>query len=411
MATRDHSPCPCPCPCPCAGPSLVTNVGGGGGGGVGGNNGSGDAPTSKIRGGGFVSASCLSPINADRERHAVYLLDLLPLANKVIIGIYYLYFVSYSSSLTSHDSIFAGIINVYLLPAWLIHRFKLIACYFIAVVARRELYKPIEVECPCCDGSFILNAESEFSPERNSVLGDKASAEWIGTNTRQCPSCSVPISKASGCNHMRCGNCGANFCWACMRLRTSCRAYSCRNGAPFGGNARPPRIGLNGLGEGDDNEQDITQGGNGGGNIVGRIDRLERRAMRLERKDLTAMAVLFVSVFWKDSRPIEFVSKALLLPFTLLFNTSTIVALMLVFLLGRSLFFAVRDTVNDIGNNARGAAAAENRPRQLRREAELRNGVNAQRQVRNLNAVENMLMQHREEEMLARAIARSLRET
>lgn len=379
-----------------------------------GNSGNGDATSSKIRGGGFVSASCLSPINSERERHAEYLLDLLPLTNKVIVGIYYLYFVSYSSSsLTSHDSIFAAIINVYLLPAWLIHRFKLIACYLVAMAARRELYKPIEVSCPCCDGSFILNAESEFSPERNSILGDKASAAWIGTNTRQCPSCSVPISKASGCNHMRCGNCGANFCWACMRLRTSCRAYNCRNGAPFGGNARPPRIGLNGLVEEDDGDQYIAQDGNGGGNIVGRIDRLERRAMRLERKDLMAMAVLFASVLWKDARPIELISKALLVPFTLLFNTSTIVALILAFLLGRSLFFFVRDTVNAIGeHNARGAAAVAAENRQLRREAEIRNGFNAQRQVRrNLNAVENMLMRQREEEMVAQAIARSLQET
>jgi len=164
--------------------------------------------------------------------------------------------------------------------------------------------------------------------------------------------------------------------------------------------------------EEDDGDQDIAQGGNGGGNIVGRIDRLERRAMRLERKDLMAMAVLFASVLWKDARPIELISKALLVPFTLLFNTSTIVALILAFLLGRSLFFFVRDTVNAIGeHNARGAAAVAAENRQLRREAEIRNGFNAQRQVRNLNAVENMLMRQREEEMVAQAIARSLQET
>ena len=164
--------------------------------------------------------------------------------------------------------------------------------------------------------------------------------------------------------------------------------------------------------EEDDGDQDIAQDGNGGGNIVGRIDRLERRAMRLERKDLMAMAVLFASVLWKDARPIELISKALLVPFTLLFNTSTIVALILAFLLGRSLFFFVRDTVNAIGeHNARGAAAVAAENRQLRREAEIRNGFNAQRQVRNLNVVENMLMRQREEEMVAQAIARSLQET
>jgi hypothetical protein len=155
--------------------------------------------------------------------------------------------------------------------------------------------------------------------------------------------------------------------------------------------------------EEEEDEQDNLRGGGGGGNIVGRIDRLERRAMRLERKDVVAMAVLFVSVVWRDSRPIDFISKALLLPFTLVFNTSTIVPLILVFLLGRSLFFSIRDTAVAAGGNIGGAAGIDNRQPQ-RREAQ--NRVRA-----NLNAVENMLIRQREEEMMAQAIARSLRET
>lgn len=123
--------------------------------------------------------------------------------------------------------------------------------------------------------------------------------------------------------------------------------------------------------------------------------------MRLERKDVVAMAVLFVSVVWRDSRPIDFISKALLLPFTLVFNTSTIVPLILVFLLGRSLFFSIRDTAVAVGGNIGGAAGIDNNRQPQRREAP--NRVRA-----NLNA---MLIRQREEEMMAQAIARSLRES
>jgi hypothetical protein len=90
---------------------------------------------------------------------------------------------------------------------------------------------------------FILPAEAKQSH-------DDETSRWIDTNTRPCPSCSVPIEKIGGCNHMRCCHCHASFCWACMRLGTICAAYgACRNGTPYrnavpgqSADQRPPRF-------------------------------------------------------------------------------------------------------------------------------------------------------------------------
>jgi hypothetical protein len=34
--------------------------------------------------------------------------------------------------------------------------------------------------------------------------------------TEPCPACGVLIWKNSGCNHMNCGKCKHEFCWACL---------------------------------------------------------------------------------------------------------------------------------------------------------------------------------------------------
>jgi ariadne-1 len=46
---------------------------------------------------------------------------------------------------------------------------------------------------------------------------------WIASNTKNCPKCKTSIEKSGGCNQMVCRNknCGARFCWACLRLLTS----------------------------------------------------------------------------------------------------------------------------------------------------------------------------------------------
>lgn len=47
---------------------------------------------------------------------------------------------------------------------------------------------------------------------------DAANANWILANTKQCPNakCKKTIEKNQGCNHMRCAQCGHDFCWICL---------------------------------------------------------------------------------------------------------------------------------------------------------------------------------------------------
>lgn len=106
----------------------------------------------------------------------------------------------------------------------------------LAKRARKELVDPIIVVCPCCDKDFNLHASSEFqmddTPPKSTA--ESASEQWKGVHTRPCPGCASPIMKDGGCNHVKCGKCRVDFCWACMRTRTTCRAFQCQNGAPYG---------------------------------------------------------------------------------------------------------------------------------------------------------------------------------
>jgi len=43
--------------------------------------------------------------------------------------------------------------------------------------------------------------------------------EWKKQNgVQSCPKCSTDIQKASGCNHITCGNCKAHICWKCLEV-------------------------------------------------------------------------------------------------------------------------------------------------------------------------------------------------
>ena len=174
-------------------------------------------------GGGFVTPECLGPQHQERRDQAIEILLKRNYAYGAILVAYLLFvgIIAKTKSPSAHVDLWSM-----LLPIYVFVKIGMATNFLLARRAREALFRSIEVGCPCCDESFVLPAESK-------QFEDEETSRWVQTNTRPCPSCSVPISKAGGCNHVRCSNCGANFCWACMRLRTTCQAYRCQNGAPY----------------------------------------------------------------------------------------------------------------------------------------------------------------------------------
>ena len=192
------------------------------GGGGGDNDGHGVVSRNNI-GGGFVTPECLGPQHQERRDQAIQILLIRNYAYAAIVIIYLILVATIA--MTKSPSPQLDLWSM-LLPIYVFAKTGMAVNFLLARRAREALFRSITVECPCCDESFVLPAESK-------QLEDEETSRWVETNTRPCPSCSVPISKAGGCNHVRCSHCGANFCWACMRLRTACQAYRCQNGAPY----------------------------------------------------------------------------------------------------------------------------------------------------------------------------------
>lgn len=189
---------------------------------------------SVILGGGFVTSECLAPQYEERQEQAQRILRLGSYATICCFGLVVLFniWISNFPSTSPLADLFCMLLPLVLLRPNIKHVRSIAASQ-----SRQALFQPIKVDCPCCDGSFILPASTT-----NADIVDAESKKWMDRHSRRCPSCSAPISKNGGCNHITCQNCKANFCWACMRLRTSCRAYQCHNGAEFG-NAVPGLIG------------------------------------------------------------------------------------------------------------------------------------------------------------------------
>jgi Zinc finger, C3HC4 type (RING finger) len=156
-----------------------------------------DTPSTILKGGGFVTPECLAPINKERERQALLWLDTFIMKPQAVMVAYFAWLFLYLRDPSS--SVYVDIINTSVVPLFLLRRIWLVGRCIVAFEARKKLFAPITVECPCCDKSFILNAESELG---NNVIADEATKKWIGSHSRPCPSCSCPIEKSDGCNHM-----------------------------------------------------------------------------------------------------------------------------------------------------------------------------------------------------------------
>ena len=181
-------------------------------------------------GGGFVTPECLAPQYQDRRDEASKWLKWAQAGPLVCMA-----GVMLASDVVSRFPSQSPMTDVFFMIFPLTAFFPNLRYlqHLAALRARRALFKPISVDCPCCDEAFLLP-----SSLTHAEILDAESKQWMDRHARRCPSCSVLISKQGGCNHMHCPNCRASFCWACMQLRTTCQAYQCNNGAQFG-NAIP----------------------------------------------------------------------------------------------------------------------------------------------------------------------------
>jgi hypothetical protein len=92
----------------------------------------------------------------------------------------------------------------------------------------------------------------QYTARLNAVDGNEAaSAAFISSNTKECPSCKSRIQKDGGCDHMTCRKCRNQFCWLCSadykdihRQGNTAHATSCQyhsgnipdpHGVPLGG--------------------------------------------------------------------------------------------------------------------------------------------------------------------------------
>ena len=91
-----------------------------------------------------------------------------------------------------------------------------------------------EARCNLCSTMFCFSCGSnphepakctDFA-EWNCIFG--SSQFWVKKNSKPCPSCSVPIEKNQGCNHIRCSLCQYDFCWLCLgHLRAHLEPHIC----------------------------------------------------------------------------------------------------------------------------------------------------------------------------------------
>jgi len=61
-------------------------------------------------------------------------------------------------------------------------------------------------------------------------FAEEKSDDWIRNNTRSCPRCNVNIEKNFGCLHMKCRQCGVDYCWVCSRIygvQVNCTSFKC----------------------------------------------------------------------------------------------------------------------------------------------------------------------------------------
>ena len=88
---------------------------------------------------------------------------------------------------------------------------------------QRHLSSDLRVVCIHCRRTTCFNHRVRWHQgrtcaqfERQIATVDPASGRYINRHTKTCPGCSSRIERASGCPHMTCTRCEAEFCWICL---------------------------------------------------------------------------------------------------------------------------------------------------------------------------------------------------
>jgi hypothetical protein len=125
---------------------------------------------------------------------------------------------------------------------------------------------------------------------------------------------------------MRCIHCRADFCWACMRLRTNCMAFECKNGAPY-------RDAVRWVGTGGGNGGDRRSAPQADDSILTVIDYLSDRSYpQIHYRD---GFLLFGCVVLRRWLPLVDLASASLQIVLGLFKSNIVMGLVACFLLGR----------------------------------------------------------------------------
>ena len=75
-----------------------------------------------------------------------------------------------------------------------------------------------EIWCFVCQEAAHWPATCEQAKRHQQLLEQsKTETKTYFVEAKRCPSCSYPIEKSGGCQHMVCGRCHFDFCWVCLQ--------------------------------------------------------------------------------------------------------------------------------------------------------------------------------------------------
>jgi ariadne-1 len=78
------------------------------------------------------------------------------------------------------------------------------------------------------EGEAALTCEICYSDDIAQLELYGSSSFWVKKHAKPCPSCHVPIEKSNGCNHIKCTQCGFDFCWLCLaQLQMHMEPHAC----------------------------------------------------------------------------------------------------------------------------------------------------------------------------------------